>query len=87
MIFFISLNPTFFDEVVERKAVQEKIKCGTYNKEIGRKGCKGEIRETAGEGKTLPYLKGTRDNFRIHVNFMKPTFLRSLRQGEAYDKK
>ena len=32
-------------------------------------------------------LKGTRDNFKIHVNFMKPTFLCSLRQGEANDKK
>ena len=32
-------------------------------------------------------IKGTRDNFKIQVNFMKPTFLRSLRQGEAYDKK
>ena len=33
------------------------------------------------------YLKGTRDNFKIHVNFMKPTFLCRLRQDEAYDKK
>ena len=32
-------------------------------------------------------LKGTRDNFKIHVNFMKHTFLCSLRQDEAYDKK
>ena len=32
-------------------------------------------------------LKGTRDNFKIHVNFMKPTFLFSLRQDKAYDKK
>ena len=32
-------------------------------------------------------FKGTRDNFKIHVNFMKPTFLCSLRQDEAYDKK
>ena len=32
-------------------------------------------------------IKGTRDNFKIHVNFMKPTFLCRLRQDEAYDKK
>ena len=32
-------------------------------------------------------VKGTRDNFKIHVNFMKPTFLCSLRQDETYDKK
>ena len=32
-------------------------------------------------------FKGTRDNFKIHVNFMKPTFLCRLRQDEAYDKK
>ena len=32
-------------------------------------------------------IKGTRDNFKIHVNFMKPTFLCSLRQDKAYDKK
>ena len=32
-------------------------------------------------------LKGTRDNFKIHVNFMKPSFLCRLRQDEAYDKK
>ena len=34
-------------------------------------------------------FKGTRDNFKIHVNFMKPTFLYtcSLMQDEAYDKK
>ena len=31
------------------------------------------------------HFKGTRDNFKIHVNFMKPTFLCSLRQDEAYD--
>ena len=30
---------------------------------------------------------GTRDILKIHVNFMKPTFLCSLRQDEAYDKK
>ena len=33
------------------------------------------------------FVKGTRDNFKIHVNFMKPTFLGSLRQNKAYDKK
>ena len=33
------------------------------------------------------HLKGTRDNFKIHVIFMKPTFLCSFRQDEAYDKK
>ena len=33
------------------------------------------------------FLKGTRDNFKIHVNFMKPTFLCRLRQDETYDKK
>ena len=32
-------------------------------------------------------FKGTRDNFKIHVNFMKSTFLCSLRQDETYDKK
>ena len=32
-------------------------------------------------------IKGTRDNFKIHVNFMKPTYSCSLRQDEAYDKK
>ena len=32
-------------------------------------------------------IKGTRDNIKIHVNFMKNTFLCSLRQDEAYDKK
>ena len=30
-------------------------------------------------------LKGTRDNFKIHVNFMKLTFLCSLRKDETYD--
>ena len=33
------------------------------------------------------FLKGTHDNFKIHVNFMKPTFSCGLRQDEAYDKK
>ena len=32
-------------------------------------------------------IKGTRDNFKIHVNFMKFTFLCRLQQDEAYDKK
>ena len=32
-----------------------------------------------------PGFKGTRDNFKIHVNFMKLTFLCSLRQDETYD--
>ena len=32
-------------------------------------------------------FKGTRDILKIHVNFMKPTFLCRLRQDEAYDKK
>ena len=32
-------------------------------------------------------VKGTRDNFKNHVNFMKPTFLCRLRQDETYDKK
>ena len=32
-------------------------------------------------------LKGTRDNFKIHVNFMKLTFLCRVRQDKAYDKK
>ena len=36
---------------------------------------------------SLLKLKGTRDNFKIHVNFMKSTFLLRLRQDEAYDKK
>ena len=35
----------------------------------------------------LVLIKVTRDNFKIHVNFMKPTFLCSLRQDNAYDKK
>ena len=33
------------------------------------------------------FLKGTRDNFKTHVNFIKPTFWCCLRQDEAYDKK
>ena len=32
-------------------------------------------------------LQGTRDNFKIHVNFMKPQFLCIVRQDEAYNKK
>ena len=40
-----------------------------------------------GEGTSGKVLKGNRDNFKIHVNFMKPTFVRSLRQDKAYDKK
>ena len=44
---------------------------------------------TTNENATIVFfsVKGTRDNFKIHVNFMKPTFLCSLRQDEAYDKK
>ena len=37
--------------------------------------------------KVLSLVKGTRDNFNIHVNFFTPTFLCKLRQDEAYDKK
>ena len=32
-------------------------------------------------------VKGTRDNFKIYVNFITPTFLCRLKQDEAYDKK
>ena len=49
----------------------------------------GNTRDHTWENFTLawPTFKGTRDNFKIHVNFMKPTFLCRLRQDEAYDKK
>ena len=50
------------------------------------KSCKKVFYNIINERKEIP-LKGTRDKAKIHVNFMKHTFLCSVRQNKTYDKK
>ena len=62
------------------------LKCDNFPKGLRKKAeCPNEAYFLA--QKNIKLIKGTRDNFKIHVNFMKPTFLCRLRQDEAYDRK
>ena len=45
------------------------------------------VKELFVPGIVASTIKGTRDKAKIHVNFMKPTFLCSARQNKTYDKK
>ena len=64
--------PAYFEKLMQYSP-SEAI--GILSKTVGCFALKGVV------------FKGTRDNFKIHVNFMKTTFSRSVRQDEAYDKK